>query len=56
MKIDEASWQNDLEHLICVIVLNVVIFVDDFPDISLRFVVRRLYMARINSVPKTFRK
>jgi hypothetical protein len=37
-KIEDAGGQNDLELLICAIVLNVAMFVDDFPKISPRFV------------------
>jgi hypothetical protein len=52
MKIDETGGQNNLEQLICVIVFDVVIFVYDCPDFSLRFVVRRLYMAGIKLCPE----
>jgi hypothetical protein len=47
MKIDETGGQNILKKLICVIVLNVVIFVYDCPEFSLRFVIRELYLAGI---------
>jgi hypothetical protein len=52
MKIQEAGGQNDLEQLICVIVLNVVVLVYDSPEFSLRFVGRRLYMAGIKLCPE----
>jgi hypothetical protein len=52
MKIDETGGQNIIEKLICVIVFNVVIFVYDCPDFSLRFVVRRLYIAGIKICPE----
>jgi hypothetical protein len=52
MKMDKTGGQNDLEKLICVMVFDVAIFVYDCPDFSLRFVVRRLYMAGIKLCPE----
>jgi hypothetical protein len=52
MKIDKTGGQNNLEQLVCVIAFGVVIFVCDSPEFSLRFVVRRLYMAGIKLCPE----
>jgi hypothetical protein len=52
MKIDETGGQNDLERLICEVVLNVAIFVYDCPEFSPRLMVRRLYMAGIIFCPE----
>jgi putative ribosome biogenesis GTPase RsgA len=51
-KIDKAGRQNDVERLICVIVPNVIIFVLDSPEFSLRFVERRAFMAEYQTLAK----